>query len=98
MTNDTYCWCICVIPVQLITDNILSTMVRLVPPQLDAGAAHLTGDQAAGLAGDTLLGLHLYRSGQRSRSNAGVRLHTNGVDGVGCEVTDGGQLVVVHKL
>ena len=59
---DTYSGCICVIPVQFITDDILSTMVRLVPPQLDAGASHLTGDQAAGLAWDTLLGLDLYRS------------------------------------
>ena len=61
-TDDTYSRCICVIPVQLITDDILSTVIRLVPPQLDAGAAYLTGDQAAGLAGDPLLGFHLYRS------------------------------------
>ena len=87
-----------VIPVQLIADDVLSTVVRLLPPQLDAGAAHIPGHQAARLAGDALLGLDLDRSRQWPRPYAGVCLHSDGVDGVRGEVTDGGQLVVVHKL
>lgn len=87
-----------VIPVEFIADDVLPTVVRLLPPQLDAGAAHIPGHQAARLAGDALLGLHLDWGRQRAWSNAGVGLHPDGVDGVGGEVTDGGQLVVVHKL
>ena len=36
--------------------------------------------------------------GEGSGSDAGVGLDPDGVDGVGREVGDGGQLVVVHEL
>ena len=36
--------------------------------------------------------------GEGSGSDAGVCLHPDSVDGVGGEVGDGGQLVVVHEL
>ena len=73
-------------------------MVRLLPAELDVGAAHLHGLEAAGLAGHALLGLHLDRGGEGAGADAGVGLHPDGVDGVGGEVADGGELVVVHKL
>ena len=73
-------------------------MVGLLPPELDVGAAHLHRQEAAGLAGHPLLGLNLDRRGEGAGPDAGVGLHPDGVDGVGGEVTDGGQLVVVHKL
>ena len=41
---------------------------------------------------------YLDRGGKWARANTGVGLHPNGVNGVWGEVTDGGQLVVVHKL
>ena len=40
----------------------------------------------------------LDRRGEGSGADAGVGLHPDGVDGVGGEVGDGGQLVVVHEL
>ena len=73
-------------------------MVGLLPPELDAGAAHLHGQEAAGLAGHALLGLDLDRGGEGPGPDGGVGLHPDGVDGVGRQVADGGQLVVVHKL
>ena len=73
-------------------------MVWLLPPQPDVCAAHLTGHQTAGLAGHTLLCLHLDRRGERPRADACVGLHPDSVDGVWGEVTDGGQLIVVNKL
>ena len=41
---------------------------------------------------------HLDRVGEGPGPNAGVGLHPDGVDGVGRQVADGGQLVVVHEL
>ena len=41
---------------------------------------------------------HLDRVGEWPWTNAGVRLNPDGVDGVGGEVADGGELVVVHEL
>ena len=96
--KSTYWRCVGVIPVQLIADDVLPAVIRLLPSELDVGAAHITGHQTAGLAGDSLLGLHLDRGWEWPRPNAGVRLHPDGVDGVRGEVTDGGQLVVVNKL
>ena len=45
-----------------------------------------------------MLRLDLDRSGQRTTSDAGFRLHPDGVDGVGSQVADGGQQIVVHHL
>ena len=96
--NNTYRGCVGVIPVQLIAEDVLPAMIRLLPSELDVSAAHLTGHQAAGLAGHTLLGLHLDWGWERPRPDARVRLHADSVDGVRGEVADGGQLVVVNKL
>ena len=93
-----YRGCVRVVPVQLVADDVLPTVVWLLPPQLDAGAADLHGQEAAGLAGHSLLGLHLDGGRQGAGAYAGVGLHPDGVDGVRCEVTDRGQLVVVHEL
>ena len=87
-----------VVPVELVADDVLPAVVGLLPPELDVGAAHLHRQEAAGLAGHALLGLHLYRGGEGAGTYAGVGLHPDGVDGVRGEVTDGRQLVVVHKL
>lgn len=46
----------------------------------------------------SLLGLHFDGVRERPRPDACVRLDADGVDGVGREVTDGGELVVLHGL
>ena len=87
-----------VVPVELVAHDVLPAVVRLLPAELDVGAAHLHRQEAAGLAGHALLGLDLDRGGEGPGADGGVGLHPDGVDGVGREVADGGELVVVHKL
>ena len=48
-----------VVPVEFVADNVLPSVVRLLPGELDEGAAHLGGGQLARLARHALLCLHL---------------------------------------
>ena len=45
-----------------------------------------------------VLRVYLYGTGEGPGPDASIRLDPDGVDGVGREVADGRQLVVVHEL
>ena len=48
-----------VVPVELVGDDVLALMRRLLPPQAHGRRAHVGDAQVGGLARHALLGLHL---------------------------------------
>ena len=78
-----YLICEGVVPVELVGDDVLPGVGRLLPRELDRRGPVLHGPQVCRLAGNTLLGLHLNRveilADYETRSfNAGLKMFLSG--------------------
>lgn len=73
-------------------------MNRFIPLEGYRGLPDIYRGQHLRLARYPLLRLNLDRCAQWTGTDAGQRLHSYRVYGVGVQIRDGGQLIVVHHL
>jgi len=91
-------FCKSVIPIELVTVDVLARLLRASPFEGDGSSRHVNSPQAGRLAWNSVLRLDLNGRRKWTTSNARLCLNPDRVDGVRSEVTYCRQKVVIHDL